>query len=501
VSLKRNLIATYANHLYCTAIGIVAMPLYLGWMGPEAFGLIGVFVTLQVCLNLLDVGLTPTASREAARFRSGATDPLEYRRRLRALQLAFLGLAAMATGALLLAAGAVARDWLDAKALAPDEVRRSLELMALAAGARWFSGLVRGTVWGFDRLVWLAGFTMTIATLRAVGVFPLFIVIGPTPTVFFAFQLAVSLIELVGLAAMSYRLLPAPPCGLRIGWSLAPLKPVLHLSLSLAATTGLWVLVSQADRVLLSRLLPLADFGYFTLAALVGGAVMLIATPIGTAIQGRMAGCDARGDTAGLIGLYRDATQLVAVITLPVGFTLAAFAEPVLWAWTGDRAAAAAAGPILAPYALGNAVLAVAALPFSLQYARGDLRLHIVGGVLFALVLLPALVMAATTWGGVGAGWAWLGANLAYLLAWVPWVHRRMMPGQHTRWITHDLLPPLATATVCALLSSRIDLSGQDRLSSIAVPMLLGITTLVATALSSSLGRLHGRSLFHRVFS
>ena len=73
MSLKRNILANYASQLYVTIIGIVMVPLYIKYMGSEAYGLVGFFSMLQAWFGLLDMGLTPTMSREAARFNGGVT--------------------------------------------------------------------------------------------------------------------------------------------------------------------------------------------------------------------------------------------------------------------------------------------------------------------------------------------------------------------------------------------------------------------------------------------
>ena len=72
MTLKKNLLANYASQIYVTVIGIVMVPLYVRYMGAEAYGLVGFFAMLLVWFNLLDMGLTPTVARETARFHGGA---------------------------------------------------------------------------------------------------------------------------------------------------------------------------------------------------------------------------------------------------------------------------------------------------------------------------------------------------------------------------------------------------------------------------------------------
>ena len=444
MSLKKNILASYAAQIYVTLVGILILPLYLNYMGAEAYGLVGFFTMLQAWFNLLDMGLTPTVARETARFQGGATDALSYRRLLRALQLIFFAIALVGGGAMFVLSGLIAEGWLKVQTLPLAQVQLALQLMAAGVALRWMSGLYRGCISGSERLVWLGGFNAFVASLRFVGVLPILMWVGHSPAVFFTYQLLVSVVELAGLAAKAFGLFPAIQPGQKLGWSPAslftPIKPVLKFSLTIAFTSSVWVLVTQTDKLVLSKLLPLADYGYFTLAVLAASGVMMVSGPISGALMPRMARLQAEGDEVGLIRLYRNATQMVAIIAIPACLILTFFAEQVLWVWTGDAHAAAQAAPVLRLYALGNGFLAMAAFPYYLQFAKGDLKLHLIGNAIFLLLLIPSLVWATLQYGATGAGYAWLGANAMYFLAWVPLVHGRFVKGLHRQWLVQDLI-------------------------------------------------------------
>ena len=312
--------------------------------------MVGFFAMLQMWFNLLDMGLTPTMARETARFRGGATDALSYRRLVRALEGVFLTVALIGGGVMLLAAGYIARDWLQASQLPIDEVQTAVQLMAAIVAMRWMCGLYRGAISGSERLVWLGVFNSLIATLRFVGVLLVLIFIGVTPTIFFSFQFCVAVVELACLLFYAYHLLPIIPNGIRVSWSWTPLNSLLKFSLTIAFTSSVWVLVTQTDKLVLSKILPLAEYGYFTLAVLVASGVMIISGPVSGAIMPRMAKLEAEGNHAGLIRVYRQSTQLVAVIASAASVTVAFCAEPLLWAWTGDKVLAHQAAPILMLY-------------------------------------------------------------------------------------------------------------------------------------------------------
>ena len=440
MSLKKNILANYISQIYVTIIGIVIMPLYIKYMGAEAYGLVGFFAMLQAWFMLLDMGLTPTMARETARFRGGATDALTYRRLVRALEGIFVIVAILGGSIMFAASTYISHNWLKSGNLPIDEVQLAIELIALIIAIRWMGGVYRSIINGSEQLVWLGGYNAFIATLRFVGVLYVLAFIGTTSTLFFSYQLCIAILELIVLFFKSNQLLPNIPKDNKIKWSGASLKTVLKFSLTITFTSSVWVLVTQTDKLMLSKILPLADYGYFTLAVLVAGGVMILSGPVSGAIMPRLVKLDADGDHDGLIRVYRHATQLVAIVAAASSITMAFCAEPLLWAWTGDSLLAHNAAPILGLYALGNGILAVSAFPYYLQYAKGDLRLHLIGNGFFVALLIPSIIWAASQYGGVGAGYVWLAMNVIYFVAWVPVVHHRFEKGLNIKWFSLDVL-------------------------------------------------------------
>jgi O-antigen/teichoic acid export membrane protein len=488
MNLKRNILANYASQLYVTAAGIIMVPMYIQYMGAEAYGLVGFFAMLQVWFNLLDMGLTPTMARESARYHGGACTALEYRRLARALEGVFCAVALLGGIFLYALAEPMATGWLKAAQLPTQEITQALQLIALIVALRWMSGLYRGVITGAERLVWLSGFNSLVATGRFVLVLPVLIFVSAAPKAFFIFQLGVAVFELLGLTWMAYRLLPAIPKGQRIHWKWAPLKPVLKFSLSIAFTSSVWVLVTQTDKLVLSKILPLADYGYFTVPVLVASGIMMVTGPVSSAIMPRMTRLQAEGKHNELIAVYRQATQLVTVLATPVALVLVFFAPQVLWAWTGGAVLVEKAAPVLSLYAIGYAFLAVSAFPYYLQYAKGNLRLHLIGNALFVLFLIPSVIWAATHHGMSGAGWAWLIANATYFFVWTPLVHRKFAPGLHMNWLLSDILRPIIFPLSAAALLVVFMRWGDGRVSlALGLVAVGGVLLLLAYPLAGNI--------------
>jgi O-antigen/teichoic acid export membrane protein len=110
MSLRRSIIASYLSQAYVTLIGLVLVPVYLSYMGAENYGLVGFFLMLQGWFQLLDIGMTPTISREAARFNSGVGSASELRQLVRFLQVVFFAVAVSATVLFSTAADSIAGE-------------------------------------------------------------------------------------------------------------------------------------------------------------------------------------------------------------------------------------------------------------------------------------------------------------------------------------------------------------------------------------------------------
>ena len=485
MSLKKNISANYASQIYVIVISIVIVPFYIKYMGAEAYGLVGFFMILQAWFSLLDMGLTPTIQRETARFQSGATDALSFRRLVSAIECVFFVVALNGGGFLFMASTYVAHNWLQANHLPINEVQIAIKLMAIIVALRWMGGLYRGVISGSERLVWLGGYNAFIATLRFVGVLPFLQLVGTTPTFFFGYQLGVAVLELMIILLKAYRLLPVIPIGKRLAWSWAPLKPVFSFSLSIAFASFVWILGSQTDRLILSKILSLEKYGYFTLAILVASGVWSISGPVSSVIMPRLAKLEADCDYVGLISVYRQATQLVAIVASASSITIAFCAEQLLWAWTGDNVVAHNAAPILRLYAMGNGIWAVSAFPYYLQYAKGDLRLHLIGISLFVLSI-PSIFWAASQYGGVGAGYVWLVTNIIYFITWVPIVHHRFEKGLNAKWFGRDVLAIYLSASLVAYGFFKIMPITHNRWWQFGYIGIMGLCVILAGVLASS---------------
>lgn len=481
---RRNLVATYGSQLYVALIGIFVVPVLIKILGPESYGLIGFYAMLQVWFGILDLGMSQSISRETARYLGGKSSAMAYRRLARALEGVFLAIALIGGTSLFLSARAIAINWLSLESIESAEVVYVIQMAAIIISLRWTTGLYRGIVIGSQRLFWLAVNNTVFATLRFVAVIPLLIYVEPTIRFYFSWQMAIAILEALVLITKSYSILPRLPSGVSLRWEWSPLKPVLIFSLSIAFTSSVWAMVTQVDKLVLSGLLDLADYGYFTLAVLAASTITMLSNPIGTVLMPRLARYEAEGNSVAFVKSYRAGTQIAVMIAGSASITVAFMAKPLLLAWTGQPDFVLHVAPILTLYALGNGFLALSAFPYYLQFAKGNMRLHLIGSLIFLFLLVPLISWGAWAHGAEGAAWVWFSLNAIITLTWPKVVHQKFIPRLNAPWYRRDLLLPIVPMFMCGWVLSGLFPTDGSRLLMLFITVLTGLVVLSVSALT-----------------
>jgi O-antigen/teichoic acid export membrane protein len=445
------MVASYVGQATAALTGIIMLPVFVRYLGPEAYGLVGFFAMLQSWSLLLDMGMTPTLSRELARYSAGVLTQQRIATMIRTMEWIFLGLGVVCAASVSLSANWSAHHWLKARQISADEVAFCIALMGGMLGVQWLGGVYRAGLVGLERMVVLNVAVVISAVGRTLGSWLVLKYLSATPRAFFAFHLAAGVVEVLVFRLLFYQrfsMKSAP-----FGPHFASLRGSRAMAGGMAFLATLWIVLSQSDKLVLSWLLDLPTYGAFAVVASLAGGINQLAGPMVQSLQPRLVTLAAQEQRAALEELYRTGTQLMAAGLFAIAGIMVCFAEPLLLAWTGNAELAHRGARILPLYALGNATASMLALAFAVQFAFGRLRWQIIGSGVFGLFWVPGAYLAARYAGAVGTGWVWLACNALYLATWLSYIHARILPGFWRRWLTLDVgLVLLVEATALAVL-------------------------------------------------
>ena len=495
-SLKRNMVANYVGQATAAVTGIIMLPVFVHYLGTEAFGLVGFFTMLQSWSLLLDMGMTPTLSRELARFSAGVLTQQRLAKMIRTMEWIFLGLGLICAWTVSMSANWIAHHWLKARQISQDEIALCISLMGGMLGLQWLGGIYRAGLVGLERMVVL-NVAVVISTLgRTIGSWLVLKYLSTTPRAFFAFHVVATLVELFAFRAIFYRRFSMRNAG---AW---PDFRSLHGSRAMAGGMAflatLWIVVSQSDKLVLSWLLDLSSYGSFAVAASLAGGINQLAAPMIQSLQPRFVTLAAQGQTLGLEDLYKTSTQLMTVGLFAIAGTMACFSGPLLLAWTGNTEIAQRGAPILSLYALGNATASVLSLAFAVQFAFGRLRWQIVGSCVFGLFWVPGGYLAARYAGAVGTGSIWLACNALWLVSWLSYIHSRILPGFWRRWLAFDVGVVVLMEGVVLATARLVGLPSSGRIQVLAAIALTTVLVAFLGLMVAPLARRQGLDLVRR---
>ena len=482
MSLKKNVLANYLGQGWTALMGLAFVPVYINYLGVEAWGLVGLMAMLQAMLTVLDMGLTPTLSREMARFQAGAHSAQSIRDLLRSLEVIFGAVAIMITGVVWFLAPWLATNWLSATQMPAATVAQAIGMMGLVLAVRMAEQVYLGAIQGLQRQVWLNGAQTSIATLRWGGAVGVLAWVAPSIEAFFLWQGFVSIVSLLILVRQTYRWLP--PAKRAARFDIDALMRVRHFAGGMAATTLLAVLLTQMDKLLLSKLVSLEEFGYYTLAASAAGALYFLITPVATAVLPRMTELVAKSEQQMLIDTYHWGSQWLATLLIPAALVMSVFAEPLLLVWTGNLTLARQTAPLLALLALGTLCNGFMHVPYMTQLAHGWTSFSVRVNIVAVCCIVPAILWAVPRFGAIGAAWAWLGLNAGYVLIGVHFMHRRLLPGEKWRWYGSAVFKPLAVGLMATVALRHWVSLPQERAPMAATLVGMGLLTMGAVLLA-----------------
>jgi O-antigen/teichoic acid export membrane protein len=168
---------------------------------------------------------------------------------------------------------------------------------------------------------------------------------------------------------------------------------------------------NQADKLLVSKLLPIGVFGYYGFAS---GAIARVTALTGAIAQAAFPSLAAglpSADRATMISQYRKLQDFVCVLIAPVLAGLSFAATPAL-AYAFDRATARS---MLLPavwLCAGYYLNAAWKIPYTFSIAAGMPGIAVKSNSLALIVVLPVTVVLVVCFGASGAGFSWVVYNI-----------------------------------------------------------------------------------------
>ncbi len=479
--LKKNITANFVGTIWQALMGVLFIPLYIKYMGIESWGLIGVFATLQGIFSLLDMGLTGTLNREMARLSVLTNKEQEMRNLVRTLEILYWSIAFFVGITIIFLAPLIANHWITAGQLSSQVIEQALIFMGIITAFQMPAGFYSGGLMGLQKQILLNVINICVSTLRGVGSVFILWLISPTIQAFFLWQIVTSVLNVFLLCYFLWQTLSSDFKNAVFQKKL--LKGVWRFAAGMSGITILGIILTQLDKIILSKMLSLEMFGYYMLASVVAMSLGRLFTPIFYSIYPRLTQLVSLNDQDELIHFYHKSCQFFSVMILPAAIVISMFSYEVILLWTQNPITAEKTHLIVSIMICGTALNGLMNPPYALQLAFGWTRLPFFVNLISVVLFIPLIIFVTMYYSAIGGAISWLVLNMGFFLFWIPLMHKRLLVNEKWHWYLKDVGLPLVVCILVAGISRLIIGEPISRYMMMFEIIITSIVTLGITAI------------------
>ncbi|KAF5057863.1 Polysaccharide biosynthesis protein [anaerobic digester metagenome] len=446
---------------WSSALMLLAVPFYIRFLGVEAYGVVGLFASLSVLVSFLDFGLGATFTRELAKMTDNPRALPCSRNLALTFEFTYALVAIFITLVVFCVSKPVAIRWVQVQALDRMVVAHALELAGIALACQWPTNLYGSGLVGLQMLAQLSVGTMIFVTLRVIFTL-VALLTQPSLEVFFYAQIFSSFLQAVGMRWLLWSNLALD--GHRPSVVFKYIQSSIRFAGGMTGITITSIVLTQADKLILSRLLSLEEFGVYVVASVLVSGLYIVISPVFSVMYPRFSVLICEENKENLVELYHTGSQAIVALLVPVASVIAIFAYEVLYVWTGDAGLSQQAGEILSVLVIGTACNGIMNMPYALQLASGWTGLALCVNLGAVIILMPIIWWATSCFGAMGGAAAWALFNLSCFFITPNIMHRRILLGEQKEWYIRDIFLPSIVCISMLILLRKIHVISQSRI-------------------------------------
>lgn len=481
-SLKANIISNFLGNVWISLIGFIFMPIYLNYIGAEGYGLIGIFMSLQVMLKLFDSGLSTTINKELSRLIVIPNSEQKMQNVVKSLGLVYLGLSLVVGLIAISLSPLITKHWVTPVNLSTQTVTYAFMLLSLAMMFQFNSGFYKAGLLGMQRQVVLNSVNIVFATLKAVGAIIVLIYSHGSILAFFLWSVIISFFQLLVLKFfLNYYL---PKAELKAKFNMSDINRVKKFATGMLGISISAMILSNLDKIILSKILTLEDFGYYSISCTLGFLIYQIIGPFTQSYFPKFSNLISLENIKDLKLVYHQACQLVSVLVIPATFILIFFSKELIFIWSGDVILSEKIWLLTAVFAFGTGINGLMNIPHMLTLAYDWTKLGFQVNIIIVVITIPLLYFLVLNFGSLGGALSWSIINILYF-SFVPHIiHRKILKNELSKWYLKDNISPLFLAFAIVGSSKYIIfLSNLVEPVGLLTIILIGIITVVAQLL------------------
>lgn len=490
--LARNVVYNIVGQGLVLVLTFIAVRYIFHRLGTDAFGVIYFSIVLTtVVTSALELGISSTTVREISRH--GESDITYVTDLIRTASFFYWAGGGVLLVVIYLGAPLLVAHWITLTSMRTEDATLILRILGISVVVALPRVLYSSVIRGRQRMSLTNGIDVVTNAGQQAGTVIILLVGGGIAGI------AIWLASVAVISTCVYAYVAA-----RIfGWkstlpkvSATVVRINRDFTIQMGAISLLSQIHSQADKIVVSKFLSVAQFGLYGFAASTVGRATLVAWAAAQAALPSFSSLFYAGDRTVLLTQYRKLQDLVTVGTLPVFAGICFAALPVYRYVFNDDAAHTLLLPTIF-LALGSYMNGTLSVLYVLSLAVGHPEIATRQNALALVIVLPMTIGLIHAFGLSGAGFSWVVYHaFAYLYS-VPRIYRKCLQSDPWGWYRNLLQVTALGAMTYGVAAMGLALTGSSSsvvlglaLASASGLFILGSATVVSSESKKTLLRL-----------
>ncbi|HAT8546878.1 TPA: oligosaccharide flippase family protein [Vibrio vulnificus] len=404
----KNIIANLSGKFWAIFANLAVVPIYLQFIDLNDYGLIALYTSIILTVNIADAGLSPSFARDVAR----ANHISEMGNALKTLELAyFLILITISAIAYLLSDSAV--NLLNFSVNYSNENNRLMfTIMVISACFQLCTVVYRAGFMGIEEHVKVNVINIAYSMLRLF--FPIVIFYMTTNLViFFTYQLIISILYFLYM-----RLILWKEIGNRLDYNfdLNYLKKIRKFAGGLFIVSIVSAITMQLDKFMISHFIGMESLSIYSISNSISLLLYSVCIPIVSTFYPRITKLCESKECNEMRKIYINLNVLVVFASTCLFLILYYYSYQIVFLWTQDVKLAQETSKIVPVMSAGSFFLCIQLLPYHLGLANGYNKANVILGFAFVILTPTILIYAIPLYGILASAYNWLFVNFIYFL-------------------------------------------------------------------------------------
>lgn len=412
--LRNNLIANYLGSAITIGMPLLTLPIFVNLLGPQAWGLIAFFWLLIGLTTILETGASHALIREIG-IRLQTENRVSSSCLIYTYERMYWGVSVLIALILAISANHIVTSWLGNISLSQHTQILSIYAAATVVFFALSNSLYRSIFIASKAQVNLNILTSLITIFRYGGAASL-IYFYPNILLYFGWQIATFLIEFVLLRGSALKLLPR--LNSKPKFKFHELSSTFSHASKLISSTLLWAVTLQLDKIIVSMLLPLEEFGYYSIASSLSLGSLRLIYPIQNALLPHL--LESPQNEKASVPYILNSYMMIGVIWLLilVGFNL--WGATILAKWLHNDLIANNLDTPLMILLIGSALNSLYGITYVVLLVNSKSKRILIINFVFLITSLVSIPILTINYGVIGAASSWLLLNIVGLLFSLP---------------------------------------------------------------------------------